>query len=102
MKFGRFMSNFIRASDVEEDTPLTISSIEVEEVGQDKTEIPVLYSEELDRGIVLSSKAIKEQLVERLGDETDAWIGKTIVVFNDKSVMYKGKRVGGIRIREDD
>ncbi|MEQ9410481.1 MAG: hypothetical protein RIK87_22290 [Fuerstiella sp.] len=33
------------------------------------------------------------------GDDTDHWPGKAITLWPDPSVMYAGKRVGGVRIR---
>lgn len=33
-------------------------------------------------------------------EETDDWVGKKIVLFEDPSIEFKGKRVGGIRIRQ--
>lgn len=32
-------------------------------------------------------------------DDSDQWVGKTIVVYHDPSVMFGAKRVGGVRIR---
>jgi hypothetical protein len=32
-------------------------------------------------------------------DETEEWIGKQIVVYNDPTVAMKGKLVGGLRVR---
>ena len=31
-------------------------------------------------------------------EETSDWIGKDITLFNDKSIMFKGKVTGGIRV----
>jgi hypothetical protein len=32
-------------------------------------------------------------------DNTDDWTGGQIILFNDPSIMFKGKRTGGIRVR---
>lgn len=32
-------------------------------------------------------------------DDTDHWIGKQVVLYNDPSVQFQGKLIGGIRIR---
>ena len=34
------------------------------------------------------------------GPESDDWIGKCITLWRDPSVKFKGKRTGGIRVRE--
>jgi hypothetical protein len=101
MKLGRFLSNYIRAADLDEAVTLTIVSVEVEKIGRedDAQAKLILYGKELDRGIVLGSKAQLNQLSELFGDETDEWVGKHVVVYNDKSVLFKGKRVGGVRFR---
>ena len=38
-------------------------------------------------------------LIDEFGDETDEWEHKKITLYNDKNIMYKGKRVGGLRLR---
>lgn len=38
-------------------------------------------------------------LIDEFGDETDEWEHKKITLYNDKNVMFKGKRVGGLRLR---
>jgi hypothetical protein len=32
-------------------------------------------------------------------DEMDAWVGTSVVLWYDPSVMYQGKRVGGLRVK---
>jgi hypothetical protein len=32
-------------------------------------------------------------------EESDGWIGKQIMLYNDPNVMFAGKLVGGIRVR---
>ena len=34
------------------------------------------------------------------GDDSDMWIGKKIEIYFDPTVMNKGKRVGGVRVRK--
>lgn len=37
--------------------------------------------------------------IERIyGDETDDWIGKQIVLFNDENVSFGGEITGGVRV----
>ena len=38
-------------------------------------------------------------LIDEFGDESDNWEGEKVTVYNDKNVMYKGKRTGGLRLR---
>jgi len=41
---------------------------------------------------------MQRALIEALGDESDNWTGKSLQIYNDKSVVYAGVAVGGIRI----
>ena len=103
MKAGKFLSNFLKSKDVREPITITITSVEVEEFKDDDggaRESLVIYAKEIEQGVVLSKTALA-QVIDILGsDETDTWTGKQIVLFNDTSVTFKGKRVGGLRFRE--
>lgn len=44
------------------------------------------------------SKGMLRILAGAWGDDTDGWIGKSIKLFGDGSVMWAGKEVGGLRI----
>ena len=83
-------------------TAVTIASVE-EEVfneGKDNEEQKLsVFFKELEQGVVLSKVAIR-QLAQITGsDDTDGWIGKQVILFNDTSVTYKGKPTGGLRFR---
>lgn len=59
-----------------------------------------LLFHELDKPLVLN--VTNTQLCESIlrSDNTDDWIGKRIVLYTDPNVMYAGKVVGGIRVRQ--
>lgn len=103
MKAGRFVSQYLKAKDVRKDTKATIASAEVvkfkdEERGGERESL-VVFFKEIDQGVVLC-KASLSQLIELTGsDETDEWIGKKVVMFNDPNVFFHGKPVGGIRFK---
>src|SRR5690606_19246814 len=104
MKVGKFLSKYVRAADIKDSGPqtVTITSVEEETVGQgeDKEDKPVLYTKELEQGIVLNRSNIRilAELLE--SEETDDWRGKRVEMFHDPSILFKGKRIGGIRFRE--
>jgi len=100
VKAGKFLSNYLRAKDVRAEQNVTISTVESETFNGDsgEREALVVYFKELEQGVVLCRTSLA-QLVELFGDETDAWIGQKAVLYNDPSVQYKGKRVGGLRFR---
>jgi len=97
MKTSRFKATYLNADDVREPRQLTVSQVTSETLGdQEKL---VLYAEELDQAIALNKTNIKA-LEEIFGsDETDDWVGQTCMVCRDPSVMYAGKRVGGIAFK---
>jgi len=103
MNLNRFVSAYIRAADVKpgEEKELTITGVELETMGppDERQENPVLYTAELDQGIVLGSRAVLGFLTEAFGPETDDWIGKKVVLYKDPTVMYRGKAVGGLRFK---
>ena len=103
MKAGKFLSNYLKSKDVKEPITLTVSAVESETFKDDdggERDSLVLYAKELEQGVVLSKTALA-QVIEILGsDETEDWVGKRIVLFNDNTVTFKGKRVGGLRFRE--
>lgn len=45
------------------------------------------------------SKGMLRIIAAAWGVESDSWIGKSMQIFCEPSVMYAGKEVGGIRIR---
>lgn len=96
-----FPSNYLKHEDLNgRHVAVTIERVVVETVGQgeDKETKPVLYFRNGSKGMTLN-KTNAETITELLGtDETDEWIGKRVVLYHDKNVMFGGKKVGGIRI----
>lgn len=103
MKTSDMMSSkYLRKEDVGDGALVTIKQIKKENLARedDAPEYKfTMYFEEYEKGLVLNSTNI--QLTEKaLGsDDTDDWIGKQIVLYEDPNVSYGGKLVGGIRVR---
>jgi len=105
MKISKaFTSKFLRAADIDEikdeatDTAVvTVDRIEMQEVGTDQQEKPVLYFKGIDPGLVLN-KTNSSTLAKLLGDETDDWEGKKIGLFTTE-VDFSGQMVLAIRVR---
>ena len=101
MKARTFISSYVKAADVKAPQTVTITTAESKEFendGRKKTSL-VLYFREITQGVVLCGESI-EQLCEIFGsDDTDLWVGKTAVLFNDPGVKFGGKKVGGLRFR---
>ncbi len=103
MKTSDMMSSkYLRKEDVGAGALATIREIKKENLARedDTPEFKfTMYFEEYEKGLVLNSTNI--QLAEKVldSDDTEDWIGKQIVLYEDPNVSYGGKLVGGIRIR---
>lgn len=105
MKIGKvFTSKFLRAADIDEIADeatqtaiVTIDRVEMEEVGQEQQQKPVLYFKGIEPGLVLN-KTNAATLAKLLGDETDEWDGKKVGLFTTE-VDYAGQQVLAIRVR---
>ena len=59
----------------------------------------ILYLSDL-KPLIMNATNIRRCIAAFAGDdETDNWPGKRIVVYNDDSVEFGGKVVGGVRLR---
>lgn len=97
-----FPSKYIKSGDINPDADmvLTISHVEVENVGQgDEAELkPVVYFSETDKGLVLN-KTNAATIAKLVGTpETEGWTGKRIALFATE-VDFAGKQTLAIRVR---
>lgn len=97
-----FPSQYLKKEDVgDQRLVVTINRVEMEDVGQgeEQERKPVVYFDELEKGMVLN-KGNAEAMTEAAGgdDEMDNWRGVRIVLYVDRNVMFAGKRVGGLRV----
>ena len=88
-----------------EDCPLglTIRDLVQENVGMEGHEDIkwVLYFNETPKGLVLNTTN-GQIMAENFGsEEMNDWMGKRVELYNDKNVMYAGKRIGGVRVRSN-
>lgn len=93
-------SKYLRKEDLEDDTPVTIKGIKLEDLGRDdaKEQRWVIYFKEFEKGMVLNVTSIRV-LESAFGDDTDPWLGKRVLLYVDPSVSFQGRVVGGLRIR---
>lgn len=95
-------SKFLKQTDVGAGALMTVEGCERHNVAKEGAEPEMkwcLTFAESDKPLVLNSTNI--QLCERVfgSDDTDAWVGKKIVLYTDPNVSYAGKITGGIRVR---
>lgn len=95
-------SKFLRKEDVGRGTLATVRSLEKQQV-QAQGEAPktkwIMYFEELTKGLVLGPTTIGQCELAFASDNTDDWIGRKLVLYNDATVMFGTERTGGIRVR---
>ncbi len=76
--------------------PAVIATLAYEKVGEDQK--TVVYFQGLEKSMVLNwTNACT--LADLYGDDDDDWIGREIVIWVDPTVMYAGKRTGGLRFK---
>lgn len=97
-------SKFLKKEDVggERGVLVTIAGLSEANVAMPGAE-PVmkwtLAFEELDKPMVLNTTNLHSCAKACGSDNTDNWMGKKIVLYEDPNVSFGGKLVGGIRVR---
>lgn len=95
-------SKFMKQGDVGAGALMTVAGCNPHNVAKEGAEQEMkwcLEFEESEKPLVLNSTNI--QLCERIfgSDDTDAWVGRKLVLYTDPNVSFQGKVVGGIRVR---
>jgi len=95
-------SKFLTQKDVQPPVLATIDSFEevnVAKEGADPEMRITVNFKELEKPLVLNST--NGQIIAMItgSQESDNWIGKKIVLYNDPMVSFGGKLTGGIRVR---
>jgi hypothetical protein len=93
-----YPTKYLAAVDVaEQPRKMAMDRVEIEEVGRQRDEKPVLYFKGESRGLVLN-KTNKNVIAKAYGKETESWTGKEIVLFH-AMVDFGGEMVESIRVR---
>ena len=95
-------SNFLKKEDCGPGILVTIKSVTEENVakeGAPPEEKWCIHFNELEKPMVLNST--NGQLIAAITgqDDTDNWTGHKVVLYNDPTVSFGGKIMGGIRVR---
>lgn len=92
-------SKFLRKEDLDDDLLVTIKKLLLEDMpGDDGEQRWVVYFRELPKGLVLNVTTIRT-LESSFGGDTDVWVGNKVTLYCDPNVSFKGKVVGGLRLR---
>jgi hypothetical protein len=96
-------SRYLSRADVTKPVLLTMREVVQEDVSMESEPEKlrwVLYFNEAEKGLVLN--ATNGQIIAQFtgSEETDHWLGQKVVLYDDPSIMFGGKAVGGIRARQ--
>ena len=94
-----YPSKYLTSADLNGKTPrVTISHIEMEEVGKDKQVKPIVYFKSVKKGLVCNvtnARAIQASY----GEEMDDWAGSELILFTVMTNNQQGETVEGLRVR---
>jgi len=92
-------SKYLRKEDLDDELIVTIKALKLEDMpGGNGEQRWVIYFKEQQKGLVANNTTLRV-LEKALGDESDAWVGKKVVLYVDDGVTFKGQVVGGLRLR---
>jgi len=105
MKIGQMLpSSYLKQADFDRNGLIvTVARLRQENVAPDDKPPEqkwVLYFKEFEKGLVLNSININTLAVVCGSDESDNWVDKEVIVYVDPTIVFGGKIVGGLRIRE--
>lgn len=103
MKASDYTSNYMTGDDARKPLLLHIENVTEESIGNDTKAKLVVYArvdETGDEVKIALNKTNIDKLIEIFNDdETDNWIGLSVVVYRDPNVMFQNKKVGGLAFR---
>jgi hypothetical protein len=103
MKIGQMMAGkYLKKEDCDPPTLVTIDRFEEENVAREDqpTDMKwVMYFKDNEKGLVMNSTNLQLAAIAFGTQETDEWIGRSLVLYHDPNVSFGGKLVGGIRVR---
>jgi hypothetical protein len=99
-----FPSTFLKKEDAAKPLSLTIETVAMEDVNTDdgKEKKAVLHFVDGRAKPMILNRGNWSILEEAYGLDSDDWAGHPVEVYVDPSVMFGGKRVGGLRVRVPD
>jgi hypothetical protein len=96
-------SKYLKQGDVPDPVIVTIAKlgrVNLAKEGDAPEEKWAIRFKEFNKPMLLNATNIK--LLEKAcaSDDTDQWIGKEVILYNDESVTFGGQVTGGLRIRK--
>ncbi len=94
-------SKFIKKEDVGNGVLYEITGVEEQDAGtQENMDMKwVLLFKETDKPLILNKTNMTAVSTILGSEESEDWIGKQVVLYNDPNIQFKGKVTGGVRLR---
>jgi hypothetical protein len=93
-----FPSKYLKASDLDGEVTVKIVKVTFEEVGPTKDSRPVVYFENIPKGVVLNKTRSNGIIRANGSEDTDDWPG-TMVCLYPSTTQFQGEEVECIGIR---
>ena len=93
-------SKYLKQADVDGDVVVTVQSVTKVNVARDDEEADYKWTvkfHEFSKPFVANPTNLK-RLGKYLGDDSDDWIGNSVVLYVDPDIEFGGKVTGGLRI----
>lgn len=102
MKLSEMLpSKYLKVTDIAEDTVVTVKELKKVNVAREDEEAEYKWTvifHEFSKPMVLN-KTNLTRLGKALGDDSDSWIGNSIMLYVDDEVQYGAETVSGLRLR---
>lgn len=102
-KIGEMMSSkYLKKDDVGDGVLVTIAGLKKVNAAAEGADPEMKWAmsfTELDKPLILNSTNIQLCAKACGSEDTDDWMGKRVVLYDDPNVSFAGKLTGGIRIR---
>jgi hypothetical protein len=102
MKIGQMLeSKYLKQSDVEGEITVTVQSLKKVNVARDDEDPEYRWTvkfHEFDKPMVLNATNIK-RMGKALGDDTEEWVGNSVILYVDPDIEFGGNVVGGLRVK---
>lgn len=93
-----YPSKYIKAADLPQPRTLQIQIVQMELIGQDKDNKPVLYFAGEPKGLVMNKTIASQIAFITRNDDTDRWRGAWVELYQDMT-QYKGQPIQCVRVR---
>lgn len=94
-------SKYLKQSDVKDEMTVTVKSLKKVNVARDDEDPEYRWTvlfHEFPKPMVLNVTNLK-RMAKALGDDTDDWLGNSVLLYVDPDIEFGGNVVGGLRIK---